>query len=131
MHVRRHSGSSKIQHVVIIMQENRSLNNLFYRFPGAKTVSYGYTSQGKKVTMEPVPLEANWDLEHDAAGFFTACNGTGSIPGTNCQMNGFDKEWVGCNHGSGPKCPYPDPQYAYVPHSEIAPYIAMGKQYVL
>ena len=31
----------KIQHVVIVIQENRSFNNLFYGFPGAKTVTSG------------------------------------------------------------------------------------------
>ena len=29
-----HGSSGKIQHVVIIIQENRSFNNLFYGFPG-------------------------------------------------------------------------------------------------
>ena len=37
-----HGSSGKIQHVVIIVQENRSFNNLFYGFPGAKTAKYGY-----------------------------------------------------------------------------------------
>jgi phospholipase C len=30
---------NKIQHVVIIIQENRSFNNLFYGYPGAKTAT--------------------------------------------------------------------------------------------
>jgi phospholipase C len=33
----RYASSSKIQHIVIIVQENRSFNNLFYGFPGAHT----------------------------------------------------------------------------------------------
>ena len=94
-----HSRSSgKIQHVVIIVQENRSFNNLFYGFPGATTTTYGYNTSGKKITLQPVGLETTWDLSHDASGFFAGCNGTGSIPGTNCQMNGFDGEWIGCGH---------------------------------
>ena len=36
--IHRHASSDKIQHIVIIVQENRSFNNLFYGFPGAKTV---------------------------------------------------------------------------------------------
>lgn len=129
--VRRGSGSSKIQHVVIVVQENRSLNNLFYGFPGTKTVTFGYTSTGKKVTIKPIPLETTWDLEHSAEGFFLSCNGTGSIPGTNCRMNGFDKEWTQCGMPRYPKCPNANPQYAYVPHSETKPYFDIGNQYVL
>ncbi|HEV3089956.1 MAG TPA: hypothetical protein VGX91_00780, partial [Candidatus Cybelea sp.] len=36
----------KIAHVVIIVQENRSVDNLFQGFPGADTVPYGYNKQG-------------------------------------------------------------------------------------
>ena len=123
--------ASKIQHVVIIIQENRSFNNLFLGYPGATTSAYGYTSNGEKVKVKPVPLEAAWDLDHSASGFFEGCNGTGSIPGTDCRMNGFNYVWVGCGHSSGPPCPIPHPQYAYVPQKETAPYFAMAKQYVL
>ena len=31
-----------------------------------------------------------------SGGFLAACNGTGSYPGTDCQMNGFDNESWGC-----------------------------------
>jgi phospholipase C len=125
--VRDTSPKGKIQHVVIVMQENRSFNNLFMGFPKATTASYGYDSNGNKVTLNPIGLETNWDIDHSSNAFFAACNGTGSIPGTNCQMNGFNNEWVGC----GGSCPYPEPQYAFVPRSETKPYFTMGQQYVL
>lgn len=54
--------SGKIKHVIIIVQENRSFNNLFYNFPGAKTVSFGYDSNNKK------------DKEH-----VTLCGGPGQV----------------------------------------------------
>jgi phospholipase C len=123
---RRHTASGKIQHVVIIVQENRSFNNLFYGFPRAKTQDYGYDTYGNKITLGQIGLETWWDLDHSSNSFFEACNGVGSIPGTNCQMNGFNEEYAGCS-GS---CP-PNPQYAYVPHTETKPYFDMGKQYVL
>ena len=130
--VQRHAQSGKIQHVVIIVQENRAFNNLFYGFPGAKTAKYGYDTNGNKIGLEPVGLETTWDIEHDSWDFEAACNGTGSIPGTNCQMNGFDNEYWGCGHGgSQPACPNKNPPYSYVPHEETKPYFAMGKQYVL
>jgi phospholipase C len=116
--------------VVIIVQENRSFNNLLYGFPHAKTASYGYDSTNQKITLEPIPLEAPWDLEHDSSGFFAACNGTGIVPGTHCLMNGFNREYVGCGSSSNP-CPYKDPQYAYVPQAETQPYFDMGRQYVV
>src|SRR5271166_1651387 len=72
----RHKASGKIQHVVIIVQENRSFNNLFYGFKGATYATYGYDSNGNKVTLNPIPLETNWDVEHDSWGFEAACNGT-------------------------------------------------------
>jgi phospholipase C len=121
-----HSSSGKIQHVVIVVQENRSFNNLFYGFPGATTSTYGYTSSGQQVTLQPVGLETSWDIEHDSAGFIAACNGTGSIPGTNCKNNGFNNEYAGCRRS----CPT-YPMYAYVPHTETKPLFAIGKQYVL
>lgn len=124
------NGSGKIQHVVIIVQENRSFNDIFYGFKGAKTAKYGYDSKGEKIKLTPIGLETGWDIDHSSGSMEAACNGTGSIPGTNCQMNGFNNEWVGCGYTSQ-ACPSKHPQYAYVPHSETAPYFAMAKQYVL
>ncbi len=125
------TGIDKIDHVVIVIQENRSFDNLFQGFPGADTQSYGFDSAGKKIVLGQVPLEAAWDLDHSSTAFFEGCNGTGSIPGTNCQMNGFDKVEAGCGHSGYPPCPIKHPQYAYVPPSETKPYVAMAQQYVL
>ncbi len=128
---RRGPSSGKIKHIVIIIQENRSFNNLFYGFPGAKTVRYGFDSQNDKIKLVPIGLETKWDISHNSGDFFRACNGTGSIPGTDCRMNGFDKEPIlsGCGSPSSP-CPK-HPQYGFVPHSESKPYFDMAKQYVL
>jgi phospholipase C len=122
-------GINKIDHIVIVIQENRSLNNLFYGFPGAKTVTYGYDSKNKKVDLTPIGLATGWDLEHNSEGFYAACNGTGKIPGTDCRMNGFNN--VTCTPITQP-CPKSKYiAYSYVPHSEIQPYFDMGEQYVL
>ena len=124
-------ASAKIKHVVIIVQENRSFNNLFFGFPNAKTVKYGLDSKNHRVELVPVPLEALWDLDHSSNAFFAACNGTGKIPGTHCRMNGFDREWAGCGPSYGVPCPSKTPQYAYVPHAQTKPYFDLGEQYVL
>lgn len=127
----RPSSSGTIEHVVIIIQENRSFNNLFYNYPGATTQSYGYNSHGKKIALAPVTLATKWDLQHDAQGFITSCNGTGSIPGTDCRMNGFNKETWTCGTGPEPACPDRYPPYSYVPHDQVQPYLDMAHQYVL
>jgi phospholipase C len=120
---------SKIQHVVIIVQENRTFNNLFFGYPGAKTQSYGYDSNNKKIPLKSISLKTKWDMQHNGHGFITSCNGTGKIPGTDCRMNGFDKESCNPVEGPCPKSKYL--AYAYAPHTETAPYFAMANQYVL
>jgi phospholipase C len=111
------------------MQENRSLDNLFQGFPGADVQSYGYTSKGAKVTLQPVPLGINWDIDHRSVAYYEACDGQGSIPGTKCKMDGFDKEAVTC--GVNPPCPNANPQYSYVQASDTKPYVSLARQYVL
>jgi phospholipase C len=121
----------KIKHVVIIVQMDRSFNNLFYGYPGAKTSKYGRISTGEKIELQPVTIATTWDLQHNAQAFYEACNGTGKIPGAHCRMNGFNNETWTCNAPGRPKCPIKYPPYAYVPHGQIRPYFDMAKQYVL
>ncbi len=131
--IQRRASQSKIQHVVIIVQENRSFNNLFYGYPGAKTATYGYDSSGQKIELQPVTIATPWDLQHNANGYMLSCNGTGKIPGTDCRMNGFNNETWGCGGNGHPKCPkgVKYPPYAYVPQSQTKPYFSMASQYVL
>jgi phospholipase C len=127
IHDVRRQASGKITHVVIIMQENRSFNDLFYGFPHAKWASYGLDSYNQKITLRPVDIATPWDIDHSLGAFLAACNGTGTLPGTDCRMNGFNNEYVGC----GSSCPVKWPQYGYVPHAETKPYFDMAHQYVL
>lgn len=115
----------------MIFQENRSFDDMFQGFPGADVQSYGYTTTGKKVTLQPVSLAAPWDLGHDSISYFQACDGQGSLPGTDCKMDGFNQEAKTCGGPGQPPCPFQYPEYAYVPQSETKPYFAMAQQYVL
>jgi phospholipase C len=112
-----------ITHVVIVMQENRSFDNLFQGYPGADTASSGLNSKGQTIPLQPIPLEANYDINHDSADFFTACDGRS--PGRHCKMDGFDREWA-----LGKDVPQ-NPQYGYVPHAETKLYFQMADRYVL
>jgi phospholipase C len=129
--VHGHPASAKIRHVIIIVQENRSLNNLFYGFPGADTTTYGYNSKNEKIELQPVGLDTGWDLDHSSYSFYAACNGTGSYPGTDCLMNGFDNEAYYCGNSGEPPCPNKNPPYGYVPHAQTKPYFFLANHYVL
>ena len=120
----RSGAGSPIKHVVFIIQENRSFNNLFVGFPGAKTQKYGYDKNGTKIVLQPENLAELWDLDHFSHGFFAACDGKGRLPGTQCRMDGWNQELFG--RGAPKNAPY-----SYVPESQVDPYWKMAKQYVL
>src|SRR5580704_8897547 len=50
------SGINKIDHIVIIVQENRSFDNLFQGAPNADTQSWGYDSKGDKIDLRPLTM---------------------------------------------------------------------------
>jgi len=116
-------GSAKIQHVVYIVQENRSFDDLFQGYPGADTMAYGKTSHGGTIRLKPISLKTIYFVDHSAAAMFAACNGTANVPGTKCRMNGFGMEQ---SYGAPP-----NGQYAYVPHRETKPYFDMAHEWVL
>ena len=122
---RRHATSrNPIEHVVFIIQENRSFNNLFLGYPGATTQNYGYDTHGNKISLQPIGLATGWDIDHSAQGFFNACDGTGSLPGTDCRMDGWNTEQTTLHAPA-------NAQYAYVPRAQIRPYWEMARAYVL
>ena len=116
-------GVGKIRHVVYIVQENRSFDDLFQGYPHADTVSSGKNSKGETIRLRPVSLARHYQVDHSAQAMFAACDGTGRLPGTHCRMDGFDNEV----HFGGP----PNPEYVYVPHDESKPYFDMAREGVL
>ncbi len=117
------SGSGKIQHIVYVVQENRSFNDIFEGYPGAYTVSQGKMPNGQRVALQPISLKTAYDIDHSANAMFQACDGKGKLPGTNCRMDGFSREqqFGGPNNG----------QFGYVPHDESKPYFDMAHEFVL
>jgi phospholipase C len=115
-------GNGKITHVVIIFQENRSVDNLFHGLPGADTVDSGLNSAGQQVTLSPVPLTAPFDIDHQHSAFVTAYD--------NGKMDGFNLEPSSCRAGRK-NCPQKfNRAYSYVPQKEVQPYFTMAEQYV-
>ncbi len=84
----------------------------------------GYTTHGKKIALHAQSLGIGWDLDHSATAFFNECDGQGTLPGTDCKMDGWNRERVSLN---APK----HAAYAYVPRREIEPYWQIAQQYVL
>ncbi len=117
------TAAGRIKHVVYIVQENRSFDDLFQGYPGADTASSGKNSKGQTVKLKPVSLKVTYEINHSADAMFAACDGTGKLPGTKCRMDGFDLEGLYGGPLQG--------QYAYVPHAETKPYFDMAHEWVL
>ena len=123
--VARNTTSTPIQHVVFIIQENRSFNNLFLGFPGATTRAYGYDQRHRKISLRARSFGTKWDVAHESSAFFNACDGGVMVPGrgVGCTMDGWKNEGT----SGGPI----DAPYSYVPRREVKPYWTLAKQYVL
>jgi phospholipase C len=129
--------SPAIQHVVIIIQENRSFNNIFggpSPFPNASTAAVGYKSNGNPVTLTSVSFaNTTPDISHCYQDALAALN-----PNTarQWQMNGFDTErrgdivpcFTNCSGTCATSGTFP---YKYVNYSETKPYRFMASHWAL
>jgi phospholipase C len=111
-------ASGKIAHVVFIMQENRSFDDLFQGYPGANTVSQGLDSHGNVIALQPISMKVPYDIYHGFAAFREANDGG--------KQDGFDLEKT-----AGNTFGYSHPQYGYVPHVESQLYFRIAGRYVL
>src|SRR5579863_4034468 len=118
----------KIEHVVILFQENRTPDNLFQDQKlinaGADIKSSGLTSTGNTVQLAPIDLGTtgtnpqNYDLSHAHQAFVSMYD--------NGAMDGADK--IACAPVANCNV-YPHPQYMYVKPADVQPYFAMAEQY--
>jgi phospholipase C len=106
------TAPSPIQHVVIIMQENRSFDNLFNGFPGADTVQSGLNKK-VLVPLRPVSLSDGRDVDHTHTSWWLDWNGG--------KMDGFA-------HEGGPNPTLP---YSYVSPTDSQPYWDLAARYTL
>jgi len=145
-----------INHVIIIDQENRTIDNLFgsnspknkFYIPGLDVATSGqaYTLvNGKKVVTTvqsvsiPLPsasgsagsIEADdYDPGHSHTQWGKACDAPVLTGASNtCLMDGFNLVTVTCDIGVK-GCPGPAyPTYAYVQYKDVVPYFQMAAQY--
>ncbi len=110
--------ANKIQHVIIIFQENRSTDNMFHGLKGAETADYGMNSKGQKIQLQPIHLVNNYDLGHFHAAFVTEYD--------DGKMDGADRVWVSCHKGAKGCI---NPQFKYVIEADVDPYFQMAEQY--
>jgi phospholipase C len=114
----------KIRHVVIIVQENRTLDNLFHDFPGADTADYGKDSKGDVVRLKPESLTKPMDLDHRHVAYVTEYD--------QGKMDGFDLVHSRCKMRHAGGCRPGDLHaYGFTPEKEVEPYWALAKAYTL
>jgi phospholipase C len=116
------SASQHIAHVVVMIQENRSFDNLFATFPGADGTTYGLmkTPSGDvNLPLKSVPLIEPCDFAHGYASFRQDYDAG--------VMDGFGYE------GGGKVCPgrVGAAPYQYVDPAQIEPYWAIAREWVL
>jgi len=101
--------ATPIQHIVVIMQENRSFDNLFNGFPGADTAQTGM-NLGVPVPLVVTPLGNGPDIDHTHTGWWQQWDSG--------KMDGFDNK--------GTMLPY-----SYVAPSETVPYWTLARNFTL
>ena len=111
-----------VQHVVVIFQENRSVDNLFHGLnvvlPKADIASTEQNSSGQTITLTPVRLANNFDLSHSYASF--------QLMYDNGKMDGAD--YVQCTPDGGASCPI-NPEFEYVDPADVIPYLYLAVNY--
>lgn len=119
------SSGMPIKHVILIIQENRTFNNLFATFPGAVGTTTGQelVQQGTSYVEQPIklketPLYDRTNPSHSYPSFLVAYQ--------NGAMDGFDL--IKFSRNQQPEGAYP---YEYVNPKDIAPYWSIASQWGL
>jgi phospholipase C len=134
------TGIQKIQHIVVIMQENRSFDSYFGTYPGADGIP-GLAGNPGSVPCLPVPKQACMRPYHDTSlvnggGPHGKVTGVADINGG--AMNGFIKtaeqvQTGNCAKGQDPNCALGLPQQVMGYHTaaEIPNYWSYAQNFVL
>lgn len=114
------------QHVVLVIQENRTPDNLFQGLCGANRTlcpspynlqDYGTDSLGNQVPLNQTALGSAFDPDHGHLAFVEMCDLDTTT--NKCRMDGLPSNQ--CNIG---KC-----SFEYVNPTDVAPYVTLAQQY--
>src|SRR5450755_3736349 len=117
---RHAAGAGLIQHVVIIIQENRSFDNLFNGYPGADTAQSGIDKSGNVIPLVGRPLWSPVDVGHDHSGFVKSYDGG--------QLDGFG---LAKQRPAPGYTPIPNLAFSYTNQQDVQSYWQMASQYVV
>ena len=120
-HAARLPGPGRfIKHIVVIVQENRSFENVFAGWPGADAPMMGTTSTGARVRLKSLRYQQFSDLGHFWENAMLEWHGG--------KMDRFDLDGYGSTGNGAAVGLYP---YSYIDRTEIGPYRQLARQYVL
>ena len=113
--VARAGVAARIQHIVIVVQDQRSFDNVFAGFPGADAPTYGLLRTGARTPLRVTTLHpgAGCAIAAGAQSFLTAYD--------DGKMDGFDRL-----DRKQPLCPY-----TRIARSETKPYWSLAKRYTI
>ncbi|MFZ0575382.1 MAG: alkaline phosphatase family protein [Candidatus Cybelea sp.] len=127
LYSRSGSSASPIQHVVLMIQENRSFNDFFATYPGADGTTTGQAQSdpscspsidGGSIALTEMPLDLSQDMNHTwKTGYSIAYDGG--------KMDAFDEVKFGNGED---ECSYP---YQYTNPAQIQPYWTLASEYTL
>ncbi len=106
-----------IKHVIVVVMENRSFDNMFRGFPGADSVASGRGHLGQVIPLAPTPYEGVCDPDHSHEAWVKDYDAG--------KMDGFDTTPASCI-GVTAASTYP---YGYLPYAEVKPYWDIAKQF--
>jgi phospholipase C len=121
----RLASQSPIQHVILMVQENRTFNDFFATFPGTDGTTTGVIKKSSEchvagthtIRLKKVPLAVVKDLDHHYQDYWTSYDSG--------NMDDFDDAKFG---NGAPECTYP---YQYTDPADIQPYWKLARQYAL
>jgi phospholipase C len=129
--------TNAIQHIVVMVQENRSFDNLFAGYPGADTTLQGACKPARwckgshVVNLHAIKLATGGgplfgkDIDHSHHAFEIECDANSQGV---CQNDGFNLIRYG---QSGQLLPAKNYPYAYIDRAETKPYWTLASQYTL
>ncbi|HEY2473333.1 MAG TPA: alkaline phosphatase family protein [Candidatus Cybelea sp.] len=115
-----------LRHIVVVLMENRTVDDLFQNFPGADTQAWGLGLYGNHVTLVAEPLDTAWDPIHSHLPPNASTPGGFATENDNFRNDGWANEHFVCNGScSGATA------YAYVKKSDVQPYYDLASSFTL